>query len=597
MTGRISERTSERAAFGDTGTGGDADAPRVPVSAGAWGAGSAEALGARGDAGAGAGSSAGADGGAADGGGLASTEQADLGDLGDLDSLDRLDMGLLGDPAAWRSPALEDGGRDAGARDEGSRDVESRDVGPRVVDSGDVGPRVADFRDVESRGVGPSDVVPSGAGPDDGAASDVEPGGTGVSGADTGDPDAHDADADADARTEADHRADVARIVGPRDAESQGRPEPEARGTNSRPAQRRSGADPVKGLMHRHRDLCERAVDPLEIAAGLEAHGVTDRTAARFRHRDVFSLAEEMYARASRDGGPYEPVVEHTAPPTGVRGLWAVLALLPGAVCALTLFGLHATAGTARLVVGLVGALATLVALRTTLRHGPLRAVDGPSAPSARLWSCWLLAYALLGDGLLDAALAGGPDEPWAPALAPLVALAVAVAPAAWCAQLFSGGARRRLATSHGLAEFASSVRPLLLGAVALFALALIALLALAGAVLDEKVDHAGAGALGVLLLLSRLLAAHRRTHAPALALGAAVAVEVLAVSTVFAARLPGCDVLGLPVETAVEAVGAGVVPTVSCTVAALVLLVHATRTLTRASAHANVDAPTGWAP
>lgn len=52
--------------------------------------------------------------------------------------------------------------------------------------------------------------------------------------------------------------------------------------------------------MHRHRELCERAVDPLEIAAGLEAHGVTDRTAARFRHRDVFSLAEELYARVPR---------------------------------------------------------------------------------------------------------------------------------------------------------------------------------------------------------------------------------------------------------------------------------------------------------
>ncbi|MCK1815889.1 hypothetical protein MTQ13_16635, partial [Streptomyces sp. XM4011] len=49
--------------------------------------------------------------------------------------------------------------------------------------------------------------------------------------------------------------------------------------------------------MHRHRELCERATDPLEIAAALEAHGVTDSTAARFRHRDVFSLAEELYAR------------------------------------------------------------------------------------------------------------------------------------------------------------------------------------------------------------------------------------------------------------------------------------------------------------
>ncbi|WP_306317978.1 MULTISPECIES: hypothetical protein [unclassified Streptomyces] len=351
--------------------------------------------------------------------------------------------------------------------------------------------------------------------------------------------------------------------------------------------------------MHRHRELCERAVDPLEIAAGLEAHGVTDRTAARFRHKDVFSLAEEMYARVPRDGDPDEPVVAGvTRPATGVRGLWAGLALLPGAACALTVFGLHTTTGTAaRLAVGLVGALATLVALRATLRHGPLRVAEGPPAPSARLWACWLLAYALLGDGLLDAALAGGPDKTWAPATAPLVALTVAVAPATWCAQLFSGGARRRLAASRGLAEFADSVRPLLLGSVALFALALVALLVLSGAVLHEKVDYAGAGALGVLLLLARLLAAHRRTHAPALALGAAVAVEVLAVATVFAGRLPGCDVVSLPVETAVDAAGTGVVPTAACAVAALVLLVHATRTLTRASAHATPDVPIGGAP
>ncbi|MGD6754277.1 hypothetical protein [Streptomyces sp. BH105] len=566
MTGRISERTSERAVFGDAGTGGDADAPRVPVGAGAWGAGSAEALGSRG----GAGAAAGVDGGEADGD-LAATEQADLGDLGDLD------MGLLGDPAAWRSPAFEGGARDVGSRDAESCGVESRDEGSRASgsrdgDPRDEGPCGEGSRGADAHGEGPRHQDPRVDAFLDGAPLDDE------------------------SRTEADHRADVARIVGPRGAEAQG-PDSRGAGANSRPAHRRSGADPVKGLMHRHRELCERAVDPLEIAAGLEAHGVTDRTAARFRHKDVFSLAEEMYARASRDGEPYEPVVEATAPATGVRGLWVGLALLPGALCALTLFGLHAATGTVRLAAGVVGVLATLVALRATLRHGPLRAVDGPSAPSARLWSCWLLAYALLGDGLLDAALAGGPDEPWAPAAAPLVALAVAVAPATWCAQLFSGGARRRLATSRGLAEFAASVRPLLLGAVALFALALVALLVLAGVVLNEKVDYAGAGALGVLLLLARLLAAHRRTHAPALALGAAVAVEVLAVATVFAARLPGCDVLGLPVETAVDAVGAGAVPTVACAVAALVLLVHATRTLTRASAHADADDPIGWAP
>lgn len=75
---------------------------------------------------------------------------------------------------------------------------------------------------------------------------------------------------------------------------------------------RRGPADPVKVLMHRHRELCERAVDPLEIAAGLEAHGLTDRAAARYRHRDVFSLAEELYARV--------PGVEQARPPDPRHG-------------------------------------------------------------------------------------------------------------------------------------------------------------------------------------------------------------------------------------------------------------------------------------
>ncbi len=71
-------------------------------------------------------------------------------------------------------------------------------------------------------------------------------------------------------------------------------------------------ADPVKVLLHRHRELCERAVDPLEIAVGLEAHGITDRTAARFRHRDVFSLAEELYARVPRDADAAAPPPHRT---------------------------------------------------------------------------------------------------------------------------------------------------------------------------------------------------------------------------------------------------------------------------------------------
>ncbi|WP_353944590.1 hypothetical protein ABII15_25330 [Streptomyces sp. HUAS MG91] len=366
-----------------------------------------------------------------------------------------------------------------------------------------------------------------------------------------------------------------------------------SRPANSRTAQRRSGVDPVKVLMHRHRDLCERAVDPLEIAAGLEAHGLTDRAAARYRHKDVFSLAEEMYARMPRDGEPDAPAAATPAPAIGVRGAWAGLALLPGAVCALALLALNVTTGTAHLAVALTGALAVAAALRTTLRHGPLRIGVRPPAPATRLWVWALLLYATFGDGLLNAALTGGPDGAWAPAAPPLLALAVAVAPATWCARLFATGARRRLATSRGLAEFTSSVRPLLLGCVLLFAVALCALLGTAGALIDQDaqgVDYAGACALGVLLLLARLLSAHGRTHAPTVVLGVAAGAEILTVATVFAARLPGCAALGTPVESAVDAAGVGVVPGTVCAVAALALLVHATRTLTRASAHASTD-------
>lgn len=83
----------------------------------------------------------------------------------------------------------------------------------------------------------------------------------------------------------------------------------------ARPA-RRGPADPVRSLMHHHQELCARAVDALEIAAGLEAHGVTDRTAARFRHRDVFSLAEELYARVPRADPATTPAA---APEAGGR--------------------------------------------------------------------------------------------------------------------------------------------------------------------------------------------------------------------------------------------------------------------------------------
>ncbi|WP_369249039.1 hypothetical protein [Streptomyces sp. R41] len=347
---------------------------------------------------------------------------------------------------------------------------------------------------------------------------------------------------------------------------------------------RRGAVDPVKALMHRHRELCERAVDPLEIAAGLEAHGVTDRTAARFRHRDVFSLAEEMYARVARDGEP-EPRPDTPGRP-GARADWAALALVPGALCAAAVVGLRITDGQPRLAVAAVGALAVALGLRFALRRGPL-STGHHTTGATRAWTCWLLAYALLGDGLLSAGLDGGPDGPWPLATAPVLALALACAPAAWCAHLFAVRASRRLTASRGLEEFAASVQPLLFGVFGLFLCVLDGLLALCGAALGEPAAYAGAGALGALLLLARLLTARGFTHAPAVVVGAAGAAEATALATVFAGRLPGCSFLTTPVETVVGAWGPGAVPALTCGAAALVLLIHSTRTLTRASAHA----------
>ncbi|MFR0358098.1 hypothetical protein [Streptomyces sediminimaris] len=371
-----------------------------------------------------------------------------------------------------------------------------------------------------------------------------------------------------------------------------------------RPAPRRTAADPVKTLMHRHRELCERAVDPLEIAAGLEAHGVTDRTATRFRHRDVFSLAEEMYARAAHDEETAPRSTALTAP--RARTAWIVLTLLPGALCAATVTALRLAHGQTRTIAVAAGVLAVALALRASLARGPLGAADHrpPGAtqhtPGSRIWTYWLIVYALLGDGLLRVAVTGGPDGPptvgaggsWTLAAAPVLALAWACAPAAWCARLFAVCARRRLSASRGLEEFTASARPLLLGAFALFLSALTALLALCGAVLDESAAYAQTVTLGALLFLARLLTAHGFSHAPVLVLTAAATAEATALATVFAARLPGCGFLATPVETAVDAWGAGSVPALACAAAALALLVHAARTLTRASAHAPADRP-----
>ncbi|MER7400855.1 hypothetical protein ABT381_35690, partial [Streptomyces sp. NPDC000151] len=393
----------------------------------------------------------------------------------------------------------------------------------------------------------------------------------------------------------------------------------------------------MRELMHRHRELCERAVDPLEIAAGLEAHGVTDRTAARFRHRDVFSLAEELYARVPRaEAPPAAPRPADPAPlPSGrVR---AALHVLPGALAATTVTAVTAVQGTAptvlRPALAVVGAVFVVLALRLCLRSGPLR--TGHSAGrAATLWTCWLAGYALCGDRLLGALRDGGPEvsldrlsaalpslfgtfppvtgpasvaahAPFPPGPLPAaaviaVALCCAVAPAAWCVRWFAVRGRRRLAASRGLGEFASGMRPLLTGAMLLFVAATAALLVVAG-LLTGRLGTGGAAALpapraltpfaaaltlAVLLFLARLLAVHGFPVAAGRGLAAAGALEAVALATLPVGRLPGAAAVARPVETAVGLLGPAVVPAAACTAAALGLFAYGLRALTGASAH-----------
>ncbi|GES30453.1 hypothetical protein AB0G60_35275 [Streptomyces angustmyceticus] len=389
---------------------------------------------------------------------------------------------------------------------------------------------------------------------------------------------------------------------------------------------RRGPADPVRSLMHRHQELCARAVDALEIAAGLEAHGVTDRTAARFRHRDVFSLAEELYARVPRADpesaaperadpgyadpesadperaghhGPGHPSVP--VPARGSGGVRGVLQLLPGAVCVAALAAV-ASAGAAppsvRVAVGAAGGVLLVLAVRLAVRSGPLRSRHRGAGPwTAGLWVCWTAGYAVYGDWLLEELLAGGPDLPHATphaAAATAVALAFALAPAAGCARWFAARGRRGLAASRGLGELAARIRPLLLATTLLFLGALTALLLGADAAFGGvgRTAQAAAAALGVLLFLARLLTVHGFPEAAATGVAAAAALEALALSLVLIARLPGLPPLDVPVEALATAVGPAAVPAVACTAAAAGLLVYGLRALTGACAHR--PAPSG---
>ncbi|MFD9371483.1 hypothetical protein ACFWA6_27825, partial [Streptomyces sp. NPDC060020] len=268
----------------------------------------------------------------------------------------------------------------------------------------------------------------------------------------------------------------------------------------AKPVRRRAGGDPVKALLHRHRELCERAVDPLEIAAGLEAHGITDRTAARFRHRDVFSLAEELYARSPRGEHPAARPGRAPAGAPAFRGFGC--ALLPGALA----FG---AAAVAPAWAGPVAVAVTVAAL-----VWPGRAAGGRFPYAAHLLAAALVGWAAHRHG---AALAVG--------------LALAVAPGHLAAAAFAAGARSRLGGSRALEDFADRARPLLVAAVAVFTAAAAGAAALAGAALPVAVP------LALLLFLTRLLLRHGAHRGP---VGAALALALVPVPAAAIAAAAG---------------------------------------------------------
>lgn len=371
-------------------------------------------------------------------------------------------------------------------------------------------------------------------------------------------------------------------------------------------------ADPVRELMHRHRGLCERAVDPLEIAAALEAHGVTDRTAARFRHRDVFSLAEELFARVPRADGNRpvlaEPCASGTAhrramhsargriPRAAAKAFVALLtallpAMLTAGVLAVSASGhvrqAGALAGTAFVVVA-------AIAVAASVRLALWRAVRAKPNLLTTLTACWLTGYLIFGDRLpggrsgIGAGQMGTAGTAGDGITVPL-GLACALAPAVWCARWFTVRARRKLGGSRSLDEFAAGMWPLLTAAVVLFGVALLGVQVVVGEA-TRLVARQGGGhglfavdvlgattALGLLLFIALLLTAHGFRRAASAGLGIACGVEAVAfvVGSVPAA---GSAVAGDG--------GSGLVTVVVCGCAALGLLAFAYRVLSGAFAH-----------
>ncbi|MDY0812126.1 hypothetical protein [Kitasatospora purpeofusca] len=319
----------------------------------------------------------------------------------------------------------------------------------------------------------------------------------------------------------------------------------------------RSG-DPVREVMAEYRVLCERAVDPLEIAAGLAEAGLGPAAAARCRHADLFSLAEELYARVPRRPPSAEPV-EPAGGDRRRRGAalrTAGLAVLPCAAAA-------ALGGSRPVLLAAVVPLALVPAAAGTAGAGgaaagpwagpgpgegpeaelgpvePERERTGPPAGDRRWWDPAVRGAGLAALLLVPMAVAAdGPEERRVTA-ALVLAAALSTGSAEWAARWYRQVGRGHLGAAATLAEFRSRMRPVLPVALALH-LAVLAVLSFAalavltalaprpgpahgGGLLHLAAERAGPaqwaaqGVLGLLLVLPVLLARCGRPAAAAL--------------------------------------------------------------------------------
>ncbi|GAA4863554.1 hypothetical protein [Kitasatospora terrestris] len=317
-----------------------------------------------------------------------------------------------------------------------------------------------------------------------------------------------------------------------------------------------TGADPVRELLHAHRELCEQAVDDLDIAAGLEDAGIGPESAARYRHADVFGLAEELHARVPRrpgaPGGAPPAVRRRTRAADATRS--ALLHLVPVAVLALAAG--HPAAPALATAAG-AAALTTLDRPRrrpdpaggrcTAPRGGSPSGRERPRAgraarpPGARAgagWSrLWAEAGAAVGVSVVLVVVARA-------SVASGVAAAVGAGAARWWVGWTRGVGRAQVGSAVTIAEFGARMRPVL-------PVAVLAQVVLAGVLVAaprggaDAAAWAGQGALAVLLLLAGVVRACGR---PAVA---AVGVLVAAAGVVLVV-LRGDPALAVPAGCAV---------------------------------------------